>query len=395
MKIIYIIDRLFPAGTQHHVCQLALGMNQAGHKVRILCLEDEGPLADSLRQAGITVTAFHTPAVYHPRSIIKLWTLSQNIRAFGPDVVQTFLLKAHLMGTIAARMAGVPVIMSSRRSMGYDFQRHHYLALRLMDRWISGTVVNSRAIEHHTQNAEGMSDNKLHVVYNGVDMDRFSPASTKSAHIIPTLPEDAFVVGVVANIRPVKGYEYLIGAAEKISSRFPDIHFLVVGNTGNHDSYHQQLLQQIETAHLTDRFHWIHDCSDSSNILQVMDIAVLPSVSEGFSNTILEYMASAKPVVATLVGGNAEAIESGINGLLVTPKDPEALADAISYLYLNPESRKQMALNGWKRTRETFSLQAMVQKYEQIYETYRGLSKNTEIHFKSNRLDSAISTITG
>ncbi len=367
MKIIYIIDRLIEAGTQRHLYQLAIELKKKKHDIQIVCLEEKGPLAQSLEDKNITVTEFNTGAVYKPDSIKKLLLLAQLLKSQKPDLVQTFLLKANLMGIVAARLARVPIILSSRRSLGYDFKKSHYVMLRLLDRLTTATLVNSLAIKEITKSKENITTDKLTIIYNGVDVNQFDVPKNSSLKQELAIPETAPVIGMVANIRPVKGYEYLFSAMEKVAEQNPAAHCLVVGNVHDNSGYFQRLKTQAEGKGIWSRFRVLQGYKDIPQALSIIDVAVLSSISEGFSNTLLEYMAAGKPIIATRVGGNPEAIKHGRTGFLVPPGDATALADGINQILSNDSFAQSLADNARIRVNREFSLDGMASAHEQYY----------------------------
>ncbi len=380
MNIVYIIDRLFDAGTQRHLCQLAGGIHKMGHRVHIVCLEDEGPQARQLREQGIRVTAMHTAAIYTPDSLKKLFVLVRLLRAERPDIVQTFLLKANLMGTVAAHLARVPVVLSTRRSLGYDFKPSHYFMLKLLDGFVAATLTNSDAIRETTIDKEGISPRKLFTIHNGIDGRAFARKENSLLKRQLNIPVDTVVIGTVANIRPVKGYQYLFLSLAQIVKKHPNTLCLVVGNVDNHRAYFEDLEALAERLGLRSNIRFLHGWKDIPGILSLVDIAVLPSISEGFSNTLLEYMAARKPIVATRVGGNPEAVVHGHSGLLVPPKNADKMARAILRLMGNAKLARTIAVNAEARVATHFSLKSMLERHRQFYER-----RLNSVRIKTNR----------
>jgi glycosyltransferase involved in cell wall biosynthesis len=366
MKIVYILDSLFNAGVQHHVYQLAMGLS-GNDQIKIVCLEEKGPLAESLEKKGIEVVAMNTPAIYKPDSIKKIFLLSRWLKKWQPDVVQTFLLKANIMGVLAAKLAGVKIILSGRTNMGYATKKSHYIVLKMLDYLTTGTVICSKAILNNTASKGKIPVDKLHLIYNGIDPDKFLKGNNDPLKSKLGLPKNKKIVGIVANIRPVKGYEHFVSSAAIIIKQKPETHFLVVGNIHDNQYYFDQLQDQIRQADMEGAFTFLHDCQQIPEVLGLMDIAVLSSLSEGFSITLLEYMAAQKPVVVTDVGGNSEAVIQNHSGILVPPSDKKALSSAVIKLISQPEFAGCLAENARKRVVENFSRSVIFDDHKTLY----------------------------
>jgi glycosyltransferase involved in cell wall biosynthesis len=205
-------------------------------------------------------------------------------------------------------------------------------------------------------------------MYQGVDTKRFAPYG-ENPSVSPSaarlgIPEGAAVVGIVANYRPVKDLPLFLRAAKIVTENVPHAAFLLVGK-GESLAELTNLARELGIA---DSVFFTNGQGDVRDHLATMSIACLSSVSEGFSNAILEYMASGLPVIATAVGGNGEAVLDGQNGYLVRERSPEAFAVPIIHLLQNEDLRHQMASNSMQRARELFSMDGFVLRLEQYYE---------------------------
>jgi glycosyltransferase involved in cell wall biosynthesis len=170
-------------------------------------------------------------------------------------------------------------------------------------------------------------------------------------------------VGMVANLRPVKEPEILLRAARLVHSAHPDAVFQIAGE----GELRPELEKQIEAFGLKQSFQLVGAAADVPAFLAGLDVAVLCSRSEGQSNALLEYMAAGRAIVATAVGGNVELIEPGVNGLLVPPGDPEALAQAVTRLLDDPDLAARFGRAARRRVEERYSLQARARRFEEFY----------------------------
>jgi glycosyltransferase involved in cell wall biosynthesis len=182
---------------------------------------------------------------------------------------------------------------------------------------------------------------------------------------------------VLSVLRREKGIEYFLDAARIISQHWPDARFLIVGDSvyrapGSDElvgdsSYRQELERYAKNLGLEDRIIFTGLRFDAAAVLAQASVSVLPTLTEALSNTILESMAAGKPVVATNVGGNPEAVVDGVTGLLVAPRDPAGLADAISYLLADSKRASRMGEAGRQRVTERFAVEPMVRATEKLY----------------------------
>lgn len=367
MKIIYVLDSLINAGVQHHVYRLALGLADK-NTIKIICLEKKGLLATQLEDQGIEVVEMDTQAVYKLDSILKIFKLAKLFKNWQPDVVQTFLFKANIMGVIAAWLAGVKVILSGRTNMGYATKTSHYIALKLLDFLTTGTVICSKAIMKNTAKKGKIPWKKLFLIYNGVDPAVFSISKNNQLKSELGIPVNKKIVGIVANIRPVKGYDFFTSAAEKVLKQHPNTHFLVIGNVHDNIDYYNKIKRQIVDNNMLHNFTFLHSCKIIPDVLQIMDITVLSSLSEGFSITLLEYMAAEKPIVVTDVGGNGEAIVSNQSGVLVRSANDHLLSEAIINIINDPQLGNKLAKNARKRVVEKFSLDVIFKEHIKLYQ---------------------------
>lgn len=211
----------------------------------------------------------------------------------------------------------------------------------------------------------GVSSDRLRVVYNGVDTLPYCEATEVDLlRKELDLPEQDRIVGVVGNLYPVKGHQYLIDGIPSILEKCPNTSFLFAGR-GHLET---ELKEQVHRLNLDRRVHFLGLRQDISRILALLDVFVLPSLSEGLSMAILEAMIAEKPVVATNVGGNPELVLDGETGFLVFPRDSRALAESVTKLLVDREQAMKFAERGKHRAEGQFSLRTMARAYETLYD---------------------------
>jgi glycosyltransferase involved in cell wall biosynthesis len=228
-------------------------------------------------------------------------------------------------------------------------------------------MANSEAIKQVASKIESLDPARIDVMYQGVDTNRFIPygenPSVHSSAASLRIPEGTAVVGIVANYRPVKDLSLFLRAAKIVADNVPRTAFLLVGK-GESRAELADLARQLNIANSV---FFTDGEGDVRDHLASMSIACLSSVSEGFSNAILEYMACGLPVIATAVGGNREAIVDGQTGYLVRERTPEAFAAPIVRLLQNEDLRRKMGSNSLMRARGLFSMDGFVARLEQYY----------------------------
>lgn len=285
------------------------------------------------------------------------------LRKENVQIVQTFFESSDLWAGFITKLLSNAKLVWSRRDMGILRKRKHDIAYRLMAGFPDVVLTVSESVRRHSIEVDHIDPNKVRTIYNGLDLSEW-----RTNHPLPKRP-DRCVITTVGNIRHVKGHDLFIRAAASIVRLFPEVTFSIAGGVLE-PLYFESLQAMVRELHLSDHFQFSGDIADLSEHLATADIFVLPSRSEGFSNALVEAMAFSLPVVATDVGGNAEAVHDGITGFIVPPEDPEALAAAIIRLLLDPLAAKAMGAAGRRLVGEQFTTEAMML---QTTETYNDL----------------------
>lgn len=244
--------------------------------------------------------------------------------------------------------------------MGILRGRKHEVAYRLMGGLPDAVFAVSELVRQHCIEVDDIDPDRVQTVYNGLDLGDWDISEQSAAQ------RDKLLVTTIGNIRHVKGHDLFIRAAAAIAPRYPNVRFSIAGGVLE-PSYFEELQTLVRNLNLEDRFHFAGGITDLRGHLSAADIFVLPSRSEGFSNAIVEAMAASLPVVATNVGGNAEAVQNGVTGLIVPAEDSAALAAAISQLLADPAKAKAMGMAGKQRVAERFTTDAMMMQTTTAY----------------------------
>lgn len=365
--IAHIIFKLDVGGLENGLVNLINHMPEDRFRHVVICLTDYTEFRDRIRRADVSVHALHKPPGNHPGIYFRLWRLLRELR---PDIVHTRNLAA-LEGMLPAALAGVPArIHSEHGREGDDLDGERYLRLRrLLDRLVHHYIALSRELEHFLREKVGASLDRVSQICNGVDTGRFHPAAGREPLPCPGFDQEGlFVIGTVGRMQPVKDQLTLVRAFILLLDRVPDgrrfLRLAVIGD----GTLREQALALLDRAGAR-ALAWFPGARDDvPELMRAMDLFVLPSLSEGISNTLLEAMATGLPVVATAVGGNPELVEDGRTGTLVPAADPEAMAAAMAGYVLDPDKRRCHGQAARRAAERNYSLDAMVRAYTGVYD---------------------------
>jgi glycosyltransferase involved in cell wall biosynthesis len=366
IKIAYIIDTIETpsAGTEQQLLMLLDNLDRQKFAPYLICLRNSRLLESQ---------SFDFPV--HILNIDKLLSAEfiQGIKKFKAlhkaekfDIVQAFFPDANIFGVIAARLAGVKVILAGRRNIGDTLTSMQLRALRLIRRYTTQYVANSRAAANMAEKLEGIDPKKIEVIYNGMYLDRFESISPEMRHACRQewkVGDEEILIGLVANLRPVKNVEALIDAAAKLIERHSNLKFVVVGE----GELRESLQARIDGAGLAQRFNLAGRYDDIIPCLAAFDIAVLCSKAEGFSNSLIEYMAAGLPVVASDVGGNSEAVKHGETGLVYSLSQPDGLAYSLTQLVDNRPLARNMGEKAKKASFEFYNVSTYIENHQNLY----------------------------
>jgi glycosyltransferase involved in cell wall biosynthesis len=275
-------------------------------------------------------------------------------------VVHSYLFHANVVGTLAARLARTPVALVSKRSLDVYPNRGELAACRLANRLAHRVTANSEAVKRHVHRVEGCSLERIVVIPNGIDLDRIATAPHEGD---APLSDSRPVIGTIGRLSPKKGQEDLLSAAALVLARMPEARVVLVGD----GRLAGALRKQAHDLGIESRVRFLGAVPDGARLLPLLDVYVLPSHIEGMSMGLIEAMAAGRPIVATDAGGNAENVIDGVSGLIVPPRAPDRLADAILTLLKDPDRARAMGEQARRRAREHFTVDTMVRRMEQLY----------------------------
>lgn len=359
--VLLVLDQ-FPknlGGGERIVLRLAALLPRFGYRASILTFSIH-PECGVLESAPCPIYLLPLQRTYDLTAFRGALALRKFLRDQRVQIVQTFFESSDLWAGFVAKISSKAKLVWSRRDMGILRTRKHHISYRLMANVPDAVFAVSDGVRRHCIEVDKIDPARVQTVYNGLDLSDWltSRQTTNSSGRV--------LIRTVGNIRRVKGHDVLIRAAASIVESFPNVLFSIAGEVLEPD-YFAELQALILSLNLSDHFHFEGGVTNLREYLAAADIFVLPSRSEGFSNAIIEAMAASLPVVATDVGGNAEAVRDGMNGFLVPAEDPAALSAAIAKLLSDPSSAKRMGQAGRVLAAENFTTEVMMGRITTTY----------------------------
>ncbi len=362
-NIMYIIDSLRIGGAEELLLTVARKIDRKKYNISVVCLFDEGPLADEIRGTGVKVEFLHMRNRLDLPTFIKLIHL---IRDEDIKIVHTHLFDSNFFGRMAAKLADAPVIVATEHNVYPWKKRRHIFVDKSLARFTDRIIAVSDAVRLWTSERENIDVEKFVTIHNGIDINRFDlPVDIyekkKELRLDPRVP----LIGTIGTLTEQKGHKYLLEALAKVTKVIPDAKLLFVGD-GHLRTRLEELSVKLGLGENVIFCGWRRDIHE---ILPILDLFVLSSLWEGLPWVILEAQACGRPIVASNVDGIPEAVNDGQMGLLVPPKDPERLARAIGKLLRDKELAMKMGEAGRKSVRSKFTSEIMVGKMEELYDS--------------------------
>ena len=364
MRLLLVIDELDVGGTEQQLVELVRHLPRA-RWTPVVCCFRPGRKSAEIERLGVRVVHLPKRGRVDLRLVRALITLMRSERF---DVVQTFLIGANLWGRLAALAAGVPVVVASERNVDvWEEPAKRWLGLALA-RFTDRIVANADAVREYLV-GRGADPRRVVTIRNGVDFGRFATSIDRAAvrQGLGFAPEHT-VAAVVARLEPQKGQDVVLEVASRLRDRFPMLRWILVGGGGAEAS----LRAEAARRGLGDRVVFTGFRTDAADLLRAADLSVLVSTKEGLSNTLLESLVAGLPVIASRVGGNAEVVAAGA-GVLVPPRDPDALAAAVERLLADPAAAARMGASGREHVRREFAVERMVAETAALWDELLGV----------------------
>ncbi|MFQ5669633.1 MAG: glycosyltransferase [Acidobacteriota bacterium] len=366
-NLLYLAAGLGTGGTERHLSRLLPLLPKERFRARVWNAGEEGEAGAQLRSAGIQVECFRPVVSLRDAGRLAWWV--DALARQRPALVHSYLYGRHWMDALACRLAGVTYV-GSRRNLAHWRQGKVLARERWRDQTSAAIVANCRAAADVAL-AEGVEPDRLAIIPNGVPMvegagrdpDRGRQESRDAIRFRWNIPAGSRVVGSVASLKAIKDPLTLLRGFAGRSFPLPGDRLVLVGGGPLEGAVRREATRLgLGAAVVLAGCH-----AEPARLLAAFDLFALTSRAEGCSNALLEAMAAGLPVVATRVGGNAEAVIHGVTGLLVPPGDGEALGEAIGSLLADPVRAAAMSAAARRRARDRFSLQGMVDAYSRLY----------------------------
>lgn len=360
MKILYLTTHLNIGGITSYLFSLAKGLKDSGHSVYIA--SSGGEMAPYFIRAGINCLEIpiRTKQELSPKILFSFLKLRGTFKEKGIDVVHSNTRVTQVLGCILAGYFKKPHISTCH---GFFKPR---ISRKLFPCWGDKVIAISDAVREHLRRDFRIKEEKIELIYNGIDTERFFPADAqeKKAAKERLNLKNAPVLGIIARLSQVKGHAYLIEAMRLVLDKVPSAQLLIVGD----GKIKKDLSDLSQKLGLENNVYFLPSVKDTSQILAAIDIFVMPSLSEGLGLSLMEAMACSLAVVGSRISGIRDAVDEDKDGLLAAPKDSKELAEKILYLLSNEGRRVELGLKAREAIKNKFSLLKMVQETERVYQ---------------------------
>ena len=373
-KLLVIISGLRAAGAELMLFRLLKNIDRRFFQIKVISLTSKDKVGELLQAENIEVDSLNIGGLFS--LIFRFPALVFKIRKFNPDVIQTWMYHADLLGGVAAKIARVGNVIWSIRNSHLDIGTAKLGTLivakicAIFSSWLPKLIISCSEVSRESHVSFGYSSNKIVVIPNGIELDRFIPDAAARLAIRSELGVlgNTRIVGLIGRYHVIKNHACFVKAAFLICKTNPNVYFLLAGS--DVDSNNSDLISMIESANLLSRFYLLGERSDVHKVISSLDILVSASSGEAFPNVIGEAMACGIPCVATDVGDSALII--GDTGKIVPVNDPVALADSVlDLLNLPPDEKMLLGLKARDRINHHFDIKSVSLKYQNVYEKYR------------------------
>lgn len=356
IRICHVLLSLQPGGLENGVVNIVNRLDPKAFLSSVCCLQIAGAFAERIESRDVVISEMGLRPGNDLTMPLRLARLFRSLRV---DVVHTRNAEAFFYGALGAILGGVRRLVHSEHGRTFPEKKHR----ALIQRWLLGSADFAFAVSHRLQRdlveQLRLPPDRFEVIHNGVDVSRFQGSGSVRQSKPPSAP---VIIGSVGRLVPVKNYPLLLRAAAQLPAQ-PPWRILLVGDGPELEN----LKRLAAELGISDRCELAGHCDDVPQRLSAIDIFVLPSTSEGLSNTLLEAMAAGAAVIASDVGGNGEIIKRGVSGLLFPAGELESLASMLNALVSDPELRARYAAAALERIHAEFSIDAMVSRYEAMY----------------------------
>jgi L-malate glycosyltransferase len=364
-RILYLIDYFSGprGGTERQLFQLIKSLDRGRFEPTLGVFRPTAYLQHEQLPCDTIVLGIHPLA--RPLALMRLFGLSRYIRTTGTRLVHTFFNDSALAAPFFCKLAGARVV-ASRRDMGFWYTPSTLAALKFSNLFVDRIVANSEAVRENVSRRERFPKNRVVVIRNGHDESKFSALPARDFRKEWQLGEEDPLIGIVANVSPIKRHQDLLEALTIIHARHPSAVVILVGGGGNMEmALTRDLARKLK---IENHVRFLGSVEDPIPVIKHCDVCVLCSESEGLSNAIIQYMGCGKATVCTDSGGNGELVKNGHSGFLVPVGDPKKLADRVLRILEDPALRRRLEVNARADVLGgAFSLETMVDSHLSLY----------------------------
>jgi glycosyltransferase involved in cell wall biosynthesis len=357
-KVLLLARELGLGGTERQLAETALALDRSQFEPHVGCFTPGGFREHELRAAGVPIFELGMRSFKTMSLVASARRLGAYLHDQGIALVHAFDVPADLLAVPAARFYGVRAVLSSQRASRSLTPGVTRRLLRVTDRLAHAVVVNSGAVAKEMIREEGVPQSKIRLVHNGIDTSHFGREGERAPVDVPV---GSVTIGVVCALRPEKGLITLIEAFAKVRPSHPEAQLAIVGSG--------PMLSQLQAA-AGEGCHFFPAVKDVAPWLRALDVFVLPSLSEAFSNSLMEAMACGCCPIASDVGGNPELVRDGESGLLFRAADAGALAAQLEVVLRDAGLRERLAANAERRIFAEFTREVAAARMGQVYREF-------------------------
>jgi len=368
IRVLHVLLSLEPGGLENGVVNVINRLDRDRFASSVCCLKHAGEFARRIEDPGVAIHELHWRGGNDPRLALRLASLLRRTR---PDIVHTRNAEPFFYGFAGAKLARAQALVHSEHGRKFDDRPARFAVQRWMSRHTDAIFAVSGQLKSDLVKHIGLPEDSVQVLHNGVDLSRFNTEARAGADAAARrrealrrewgVADGALVVGSVGRLVAVKNYALLLRAVA--ASRL-DIHLVLAGEGPERAA----LTALAASLGIASRVHLLGHSNNVDRVLGAFDVFVLPSFSEGMSNTLLEAMAAGVPPVASDVGGNGEIVRDGVDGRLFRSDDEAALRACLVALCRDGAERARLGVAARERVLSTFDIRQMIERYEQLYE---------------------------
>ncbi len=378
-SIALVITQSAWGGAQRYVFDLAISFKKLGHRVVVIAGKNDNPLLFKRLQEEQIQTITVPSLIRSISPFIDLYCVYKLFRLFRSnkfDIVHLNSSKAGVVGSVAACLAGISCVVYTAHGFVFNermstLKKWMYVVVEWTSSFFRDVIITVSTFDKRSAlYLHIASKQKLRTIWNGIDIthDVYTSRVEARSYLFSNqnISDGRYVIGCVANFYPNKGLQNLLQAMALLIKQYPKVLLVIVGD----GILRSELEKSIQNLNLRENVLLVGYKKDPERHLKAFDILVSSSFKEGLSYTLIEAARAKVPIIATAVGGTPEIIQDYMHGLLVSPGNPNTLADMLSFAISHPKEMKQYAMAAYERVTRNFNIERMIQKTLDVYREY-------------------------